>query len=63
MKIISGLAAISLVAASSAFRPIIARSLVFAAVMAALLTTAAHAQLSQAWKVCEGYLLNPTFEQ
>src|SRR5262249_25027090 len=32
------------------------RSLVFAAAMAALLTTAAHAQLSQAWKICEGYM-------
>ena len=40
-----------------------ARPLVFAAVMAALLTTVAHAQLSQSWQVCEGYLLNPTNEQ
>jgi tetratricopeptide (TPR) repeat protein len=39
------------------------RSLVFAAVMAALLTTAAHAQLSQAWGICEGYMANPTSEQ
>jgi tetratricopeptide (TPR) repeat protein len=39
------------------------RSLVFAAMMAALLTTAAHAQLSQAWKICEGYMANPTSEQ
>ena len=39
------------------------RSLVFAAVMAALLTTAAHAQLSQAWRICEGYMANPTSEQ
>jgi tetratricopeptide (TPR) repeat protein len=40
-----------------------ARPLVFAAVMAALLTTVAHAQHSQSWQVCEGYLLNPTNEQ
>jgi hypothetical protein len=40
-----------------------ARLLVFAAVMAALQTTAAHAQISQSWQVCEGYDLNPTFEQ
>jgi len=39
------------------------RSLVFAAMMAAPLTTAAHAQLSQAWKICEGYMANPTSEQ
>jgi len=38
-------------------------SLVSAAMMAALLTTAAHAQLSQAWKICEGYMANPTSEQ
>jgi lipoprotein NlpI len=40
-----------------------ARSLVFTAAMAALLTTAAHAQLSQAWQICEGYMANPTSEQ
>jgi tetratricopeptide (TPR) repeat protein len=31
-----------------------ARSLVFAAAIAALLTTAAHAQLSESWLICEG---------
>jgi tetratricopeptide (TPR) repeat protein len=40
-----------------------ARSLVFAAAMAALLTAAAHAQLSQAWQICEGYMANSTSEQ
>jgi len=38
------------------------RSLVFAAVMAAL-PTGADAQLSQAWQLCEGYARNPTSEQ
>jgi lipoprotein NlpI len=40
-----------------------AHSLVFAAAMAALLITAAHAQRSQAWQLCEGYYFNPTPEQ
>jgi tetratricopeptide (TPR) repeat protein len=63
VKITSGLAAISRVAASCVFRPVLARSLVFAAMMAALPATAARAQLSQAWQLCEGYRLNPTSEQ